>query len=87
MGIIIFWSVIALSYLALAIYTLKALQTFNANLGELKKMSPTGIINKKGEVRAVETELYNAIKAILVTGIIGCSFAATAAIGSFIITA
>jgi hypothetical protein len=85
-GIVIFWSAIAFFYFVLAIVTGIKLLRVKQKLSNLDDMSPSGIYSKKGEVVAVESELYNAIKAILVTGIIGFLLATAAAITSFIIT-
>jgi hypothetical protein len=86
MGITIFWSVIALFYFALAIFTGIALYKLKQGLSKLDDISPSGIFNKKGEVVAVESTLYKALKAILITDIIGFILATFAAIISVIFT-
>ena len=80
MNITIFWSVIALFYFALSIVTLIALRKLKRDFSRLDDISPSGIFNDKGKVVAVETTLYKALKAILITDILGFLVAAAAAI-------
>ena len=82
MGLIIFWSVIALFYFALTIVTGIALCKLKQDLSKLDDISPSGIINKRGEVVPVESTLYKALKAILITDILGFLAATAAAIVS-----
>lgn len=87
MGLVIFWSVIALFYFVLAIVTNIALCKLKQDLSKLDDMSPSGIIiNKSGKVVLVESTLYKALKAILITDILGFLAAAAAAIVSIIFT-
>jgi hypothetical protein len=86
MGIIVFWSVIALVYFVLAVVTGIALYKLRQDLSELDKMSPSGIFNKNGRVVAVESTLYNSIKAILFADVVGFILATIAAIVSSVIT-
>jgi hypothetical protein len=86
MGLTIFWSVLALVYLILAIVTGRALYKLTQDLSELNERSPTGfILRKSGKAVGIESTLYNALKAILITEIIGFLLATAAAITSSII--
>ncbi len=85
MGIIIFWSALAFGYFILALVTGRALYKIKQDLNKLDKISPSGFI-KNGKTIGVESTLYNAIKAILITDIIAFVLAAVAAIVSSIIT-
>jgi hypothetical protein len=83
----VFWSVIALFYFVLAVVTGIALCRLRQDLNKLDKRSPSGIFNKNGKVVAVESTLYNSIKAILLTDVVGFILATIAAVVSSIITA
>jgi hypothetical protein len=86
MGLIIFWSVIALFYFTLTIVTGIALCNLKRDLSKLDHMSPSGIINNRGKAIPVESTLYKALKAILITDILGFLAATAAAIVSIIFT-
>jgi hypothetical protein len=85
MGIIIFWSVLALFYLVLAICTSKALCGLKQALRKLDNISPSGIYDT-GRVIPIESILYKFLKAILITDICGFILAAVAAIFSIFTT-
>lgn len=80
MGVTIFWSLLAIMYFVLSVITFLARKSLIKDLSTLDDMSPTGVYNAQGKVVAVESRLYNALKAILITDIIGFFLAAIAAI-------
>lgn len=80
MGIIVFWSVLAFVYLSLAVVTGIALYNLKQKLCGLDTVEPAGIFDKKGEVVPVSGTLYRALKAILITDVIGFLAAMGAAI-------
>jgi hypothetical protein len=86
MNLVIFWSTLAFAYFALSVVTFVALYKLKQDLSRLDEMSPSGISNKKGNIIPVESTLYKALKAILITDIVGFSAATAAAIVSAIIT-
>jgi len=86
MGLIVFWSVIAFFYFALTVVTGISLYKLKQDLSKLDEISPSGILNKNGKVVAVESSLYKALKAILVTDILGFLAATAAAVTSIIST-
>ena len=84
--IVSFWSAIALLWLALAIVTTIGLVRIRQSLSDLDNRSLSGVFNKKGKVIGIESTLYNAIKAILTTEILGFFVAAVAALSPIIFT-
>lgn len=78
---IIFWSVLALFYLALSIFTYFAGRTL---LKHLKIMTKSGDTLIYEENIGLESTLYHAFKTITIVDIIGFFLAALAAIASVI---
>ena len=85
MGIIIFWSVLAALYAALAFVTWLASKPVKRELALHVKYA--GIVNEdeKGKQVALESTLQKAFKGIIITDIVGFSLACIAAILSIIL--
>lgn len=78
----LFWSVLALFYLALATVTFITTRPIQRNLATIKKQIDMTANNEKGETISQGETLYRAFKGMTLTDIIGFILAAAAAIMS-----
>ena len=81
----IFWSVLALLYLSLAVVTQRMSKPIKEKLKLLSQEDAlTSDSPKYGEV-GLESTLYKAYRSILITDVVGLILAATAAVGAVVL--
>lgn len=83
----VFWIILSLFYLILAIFTFISSRPIKNNLALLSKEGPDSYVtdNKKGKDVSLNENLYRAYRNIIITDIVGFILAASASVISIIL--
>lgn len=84
-GATLFWFILALFYLVLAIVTFASSRPVKHLFTKLAKEGGTDLVTEEGEEISIENTVYRAYKGIITTDIIGFVFAAVAAVISVLL--
>lgn len=84
-GPTLFWLILALFYLVLALVTFISSRPVRHMFTKLIREGGTDLVTEEGEEISIENTMYRAYKGIITTDIIGFVFAAVAAVISVLL--